>query len=241
MGTGRICQLLLDYKANVDAISKNGSTPLLVAAREGNVDIVTILLANGAHPDDGGDKGWGPLYMAAGEGHIDTVQTLLHYQANPGEQSHSDQLLPIQEALKNKHFEVVALLQNHMLRHGMPIPIEGADVAGASVVEALAAAQGGGLDPRVVQGGASMPSAGAVLQNFVLQLQHAQHNISALEQKKAAVAAQSLQKPNDPELHAAMEQIDMHLDHYRSAAYEAGVDFHAPMTAEEEAMEEVAA
>lgn len=41
MGTGRICQLLLDYKANVDAISKNGSTPLLVAAREGNVDIGT--------------------------------------------------------------------------------------------------------------------------------------------------------------------------------------------------------
>ena len=52
----------------LDALSKNGSTPLLVASREGSIPVVKALLDFHAHPDDGGDKGWPPLFLAAAEG-----------------------------------------------------------------------------------------------------------------------------------------------------------------------------
>ena len=82
----QICQLLLAYKANVDALSRNGSTPLLVAAREGHVDIVGLLLSANAHPDDGGER-WTPLFIAAGEGHKNIVELLLQFGASATEVS----------------------------------------------------------------------------------------------------------------------------------------------------------
>ncbi|CAK0820684.1 unnamed protein product, partial [Prorocentrum cordatum] len=69
--------------ANVDALSKNGSTPLLVSAREGHTAVCDALLRAGADADDGGDKGWTPLLVSAGEGHMEVCQALLQYQANP--------------------------------------------------------------------------------------------------------------------------------------------------------------
>ena len=58
----------LSLEANVDALSKNGSTALLVAAREGHTVVCEALLRHSADGDDGGDKGWTPLSVAAGDG-----------------------------------------------------------------------------------------------------------------------------------------------------------------------------
>ena len=69
-------------EANVDALSKNGSTPLLVASREGHTRVCKALLKHGADADDGGDKGWTPLSVAAGEGHVEVCEILLKYNAN---------------------------------------------------------------------------------------------------------------------------------------------------------------
>jgi ankyrin repeat protein len=44
LGNAQICQRLLEKKANVDALSRNGSTPLLVASREGFVEIGEIII-----------------------------------------------------------------------------------------------------------------------------------------------------------------------------------------------------
>ena len=82
LGNPEVCEVLLSVKANVDALSKNGSTPLLVAAREGHNAICESLLKHNADADDGGDKGWTPLSVAAGEGHVAVCETLLKYNAN---------------------------------------------------------------------------------------------------------------------------------------------------------------
>merc|ERR1719218_338620 len=103
---------MLTMKANVDALSKNGSTALLVAAREGHNLICEALVAHAAHPDDGGDKGWTPLSVAAGEGHVDVCRTLLSFGA--GVQGFAgdgvSERSALQEAAEQGHVDVVQLL-----------------------------------------------------------------------------------------------------------------------------------
>ncbi len=45
-----VVKLLLDRGARVDALAPNGSTPLMMAARDGAIDAVPVLLAHGADP-----------------------------------------------------------------------------------------------------------------------------------------------------------------------------------------------
>jgi len=55
-GSAEITNLLLDHKAQIDAESPSGMTPLMMAAREGQEDAVKVLLARGANATlkDGG-------------------------------------------------------------------------------------------------------------------------------------------------------------------------------------------
>jgi ankyrin repeat protein len=44
----RSCAILLDQGANVDAVSPNGTTALMMAVREHRIDVADLLLARGA-------------------------------------------------------------------------------------------------------------------------------------------------------------------------------------------------
>jgi hypothetical protein len=60
-GHKEVVQLLLDFKAEVDAKNKNGYTPLYVAARSGQKDVVELLLAHGADINAKDNNGQTPL------------------------------------------------------------------------------------------------------------------------------------------------------------------------------------
>ncbi|GAB4813599.1 hypothetical protein N2152v2_000645 [Parachlorella kessleri] len=68
---------LVDGGINVDSADKNRRTPLLIAAREGNVDAVRKLLAAGANINACDCKGHTALRLAAFGGHLKVVQALL--------------------------------------------------------------------------------------------------------------------------------------------------------------------
>jgi len=77
-----LCEFILQNGGNTDALSKNGSTPLLIAAREGHPAVVEMMLRYGADPNDGGDKGLTPLLLASAEGHLEIVKLLLSFKAD---------------------------------------------------------------------------------------------------------------------------------------------------------------
>ncbi|XP_062378149.1 kinase D-interacting substrate of 220 kDa B isoform X2 [Sardina pilchardus] len=72
----------LDKFREVDGRSDNGQTPLMVAAEQGNLEIVQELIRRGANVNLDDVDCWTALISATKEGHIDVVKELLTNNAN---------------------------------------------------------------------------------------------------------------------------------------------------------------
>ncbi|XP_055543762.1 uncharacterized protein LOC129729275 [Wyeomyia smithii] len=75
---------LLTTGANVDATTKNGDTPLIVAVKSWcrNALLIDALLEQTNNIDAANSEGWTALHYAAKEGKIETIKTLLTAGAN---------------------------------------------------------------------------------------------------------------------------------------------------------------
>ncbi len=62
---------------DVNLADKDGRTPLMFAARDGDLPAVQALLSKGAHINATDNNGWTPLMCAARQGQLTTVQALL--------------------------------------------------------------------------------------------------------------------------------------------------------------------
>lgn len=76
-----LMRALLDNNANVDALTKNGESPLIWAAREGRVDAVSLLLGRGASRLIRGRFGTA-VDVARGACQFDVVKVLLFFDEN---------------------------------------------------------------------------------------------------------------------------------------------------------------
>ncbi|XP_047467840.1 kinase D-interacting substrate of 220 kDa B isoform X3 [Mugil cephalus] len=72
----------LDKFKDVDSRSDNGQTPLMVAAEQGNLEIVQELIRRGANVNLDDIDCWTALISAAKEGHIEVTRELLDNNAN---------------------------------------------------------------------------------------------------------------------------------------------------------------
>ncbi|XP_059209212.1 kinase D-interacting substrate of 220 kDa B isoform X1 [Centropristis striata] len=72
----------LDKFKDVDSRSDNGQTPLMVAAEQGNLEIVQELIRRGANVNLDDVDCWTALISASKEGHIEVVRELLENNAN---------------------------------------------------------------------------------------------------------------------------------------------------------------
>ncbi|KAJ3115425.1 hypothetical protein HDU96_000661 [Phlyctochytrium bullatum] len=81
-GSVETAEALLDAGVNVNSASRiMEETPLLLAAGQGHVDMIKVLVARGA---DVTFQGWSsPLIAAARRGHIAAMRTLLDFGADP--------------------------------------------------------------------------------------------------------------------------------------------------------------
>uniref|UniRef100_A0A3P8Z511 Ion transport domain-containing protein n=1 Tax=Esox lucius TaxID=8010 RepID=A0A3P8Z511_ESOLU len=87
MGNTGVLQEMLDnvpssrLQVAVNKHSKNGWSPLLVAAERGHPEVVSILLQNQARVDVFDEEGKGALHLAAEQGHEDVADILLSHKA----------------------------------------------------------------------------------------------------------------------------------------------------------------
>ena len=83
-----------------------------VAAREGHVDVVTVLLANNADPNQATTDKYGttPLHVAAIAGHVDVATVLLANYADPNKALTNSGATPMLMAAQQGHVDVVRVL-----------------------------------------------------------------------------------------------------------------------------------
>nr|WP_245753244.1 ankyrin repeat domain-containing protein [Paraburkholderia sartisoli] len=75
----QVGQALVDNpKTNVEIVDKAGENAMMLAALNGDMDFVKLLIAKGAEVNK---KGWTPLHYAAANGHDDIVTLLIRYSA----------------------------------------------------------------------------------------------------------------------------------------------------------------
>lgn len=73
-----VVRYLLDgAHCSITLPTDRGITPLLIACREGNVDLVALLAARGVSVNDTAGQGLTPLHVACMTGHIAVVRWLV--------------------------------------------------------------------------------------------------------------------------------------------------------------------
>ncbi len=122
-------------KKDIDATNDNDETSLMMAAHEGDADLVREIIAAGADVNKRQEKnrdgstggGYTALILAATEGHLPVVQILLDAGAEAGLENHAGYDAAYY-AEKNGHDEIAALLErieNDRLLTGIKLCLEG--------------------------------------------------------------------------------------------------------------------
>jgi ankyrin repeat protein len=105
-------KLLLDHKADPNATSKLGETPLHLAIVAGREDAVELLLSNGADVNAKENLGVTPLHLAAAYGWKSVVEVLLAHNADVNAKE-DDGETPLRLAEAHQYYDVIALLRQH--------------------------------------------------------------------------------------------------------------------------------
>jgi hypothetical protein len=72
----------INYGANINYKDKDGNSPIIVASKMGDKDIVNLLLSKGANPNDIDKYYRSPILTASRNGHVNVVELLLSKGAN---------------------------------------------------------------------------------------------------------------------------------------------------------------
>ncbi|CAC5381977.1 ANK [Mytilus coruscus] len=78
-GLEKTAKLLLQYNCNPNGCNRFGESPLYLASKNDNVEIVKLFLQNGADPNIGNKYNHSPLHIAAQYDRIETATLLLAY------------------------------------------------------------------------------------------------------------------------------------------------------------------
>jgi ankyrin repeat protein len=111
--SGDVNAVKLFAKSAKDSCATNDDvqyTPLLLAAAIGRVDIVRVLLENGASVGRTNHKGWTALHVAAYHGQLEVCRLLLDRGAYINAVTWRKKKSPLQSAARTGHLSVVQLL-----------------------------------------------------------------------------------------------------------------------------------
>ena len=104
-----MCQMLLEYKADVHARDNKGNTPLHLALSDNHLDISRILLEYNAEVNSRNEDGSTPLLIASSNGNIDIFRLLVAHNADVFVHDNRGNT-PLHVAAFGGHLEVVRSL-----------------------------------------------------------------------------------------------------------------------------------
>ena len=108
-----IVRILINHKANVNARTDSGDTPLTLAARNGYYKLVHVLLSDFQCPVDAkGQDGYNALHYSCRYGYADIARKLVKHKANVNAKTDSGDT-PLTLAAINKHDNVVNALSDY--------------------------------------------------------------------------------------------------------------------------------
>nr|XP_047130700.1 ankyrin repeat domain-containing protein 17-like [Hydra vulgaris] len=109
-GHTEVVKLLLEFASNIEHRTKDGCTPLMLAAREGHLCVAELLLGNNAQVNvPSGSENNIPLTLACWKGHLGVVRLLLDYGSDI-EHRNKAGCTPLMLAAREGHLETTALL-----------------------------------------------------------------------------------------------------------------------------------
>jgi ankyrin repeat protein len=98
--------LLADSKTDIEKLDASGENALMLAAFNGDIDLVKALIDKGAEVNK---KGWAPLHYACANGHDDIVKLLLDHSAYIDAGSPNG-TTPLMMAARGNHLSTVKVL-----------------------------------------------------------------------------------------------------------------------------------
>ncbi|OLP87852.1 Ankyrin-2 [Symbiodinium microadriaticum] len=105
----KVARLLLEANADKDKAEQNGSTPLYIAAENGQLEAARLLLEAKADKDKAVEDGTTPLHMAAQNGQLEVARLLLEANADKDKAKQSG-TTPLSLAAHTGQLEVARLL-----------------------------------------------------------------------------------------------------------------------------------
>ncbi|XP_019763189.1 ankyrin repeat and KH domain-containing protein 1 isoform X1 [Dendroctonus ponderosae] len=138
-----LVRFLLEYGANVNAVTQTNDTALTYACENGHTDVAELLIQYGADIEHESEGGRTPLMKACRAGHLCTVKFLIDKGANPRKQTTNNDHTPLSLACAGGHLPVVQLLlennadPNHKLKDNSTMLIEASKGGHANVVQLL--------------------------------------------------------------------------------------------------------
>ena len=203
-GDADAVRALLEEGADPDLAQGDGLTALHLAAREGHLEIVDILIGAGAEAGATTRIGdYTPLHLAGGAGHADVVGALLDAGGDPGAVTTSSGVTPLHLAAEARDGEGAVRL---LLEHGAPVnarersagqtPLMFAAAAGrsASAAELLRH----GADPSIAT------EVGDVLRRMAVSRAAQGRLLEALSEIQRATEGGTAREPTAAEVQAAL-------------------------------------
>ncbi|XP_069125581.1 leucine-rich repeat serine/threonine-protein kinase 1-like [Argopecten irradians] len=102
-----------------DKITEDGLTALCLACRQGNIDMVSLLLEWGADPRVFGDTGEGPAHIICQQGDSKILTLLLQQCIDIVKSKSADENLPLHKAVQGGHIAVVKQLLEYPYQESM--------------------------------------------------------------------------------------------------------------------------
>ncbi|XP_030756084.1 ankyrin repeat domain-containing protein 17 isoform X3 [Sitophilus oryzae] len=138
-----LVRFLLEYGANVNAVTQTNDTALTYACENGHTDVSELLLQYGGDLEHESEGGRTPLMKACRAGHLCTAEFLIKKGANVRKQTTNNDHTPLSLACAGGHLAVVELLlksnadPNHKLKDNSTMLIEAAKGGHTNVVQLL--------------------------------------------------------------------------------------------------------